>query len=557
MPAASKVSKALRLWSRSGALLRPYPHQPALVQEGASHIWRADGSLRIRLLSRSSRSRAEAFYRPQHSVRHEDTIINQPDFDSENTIPGHQTDDEYVPIVRVDNHDAAKAKPLEKKPTITATEVSVFERLIREAAAAPAKKNRESDDGISDPEKVTPAREKIRERAADSGGSSWDNGEAWTTVPGKMDRRERRKREAEDKAPAKAEVKAQRKASTSTPDPETTAPEPRSKEKKSPISYEDMVSRFPQALRTMAVAAIDIVKERELRRREDVTEAEEIGHDLVLSVQQREYDRVERLLRGAKTDVDLWRVLEAQVFSVIRRLDLDKLEATPEQVAKQKELRKWRATDVSPALLEERQRKKAQQPAKKRRGQGRGTVPPNPQQATKPNSLTRLTLYTLAIDLAIIGPNYRLLLVAAIRQLRQDFPQSTLSLALLPMLKRLGRCSYVLGASTELYNELISAVWTVYADAASVVELLAEMDNGVVSFDSGTLDLLDAIFAKQKRVLKGEMGENVARVWKMEAVAVRLKALKRWRSKIRKRLEDEAMRETKERESMGELRERV
>lgn len=224
------------------------------------------------------------------------------------------------------------------------------------------------------------------------------------------------------------------------------------------------------------------------------------NNDSLEALQKQQYNRVEGLLRAAKTDVELWNVLETEVFSIIRELDLD--------------------------------------------GAAANTATP----ILKPTIENICEEIDHASRLAIIGPNYPSFLVIAVRQLRQEFPSSSLSLTILPAVKDLGRGSYVLGASTVLYNELISLAWLTYADFECIEELLQDMDNSGVDFDGNTLELLESIHDEARKACMGRFGATVAAVWEMDRFTDGWRKLERWRDIIKDRMQAEAIRKANARE---------
>ncbi|KAL1646431.1 hypothetical protein SLS58_003391 [Diplodia intermedia] len=238
--------------------------------------------------------------------------------------------------------------------------------------------------------------------------------------------------------------------------------------------------------------------------RRDLMKRTAIHHEkedtLLKKAQRREqFERVEKLMRAAKSDVELWNVLDAEVFSTIRRLDLD--------------------APRGPS------------------GQSEGTEQDeqvDAQDKADPSS-----------SLEIIGPNYPSLVLVAMRQLRVDFPGSTLGLALLPAVKSLGRGSYALGASTELYNELLAMTWLTYSDFQGLDDLLQEMENGGIDFDGNTLDLLDHIKRNALDAQMGRRGEGASAVLEMDRFRRGINRLQRWRDAIRLRMEAEAIRQAK------------
>ncbi|EOD48979.1 hypothetical protein UCRNP2_4275 [Neofusicoccum parvum UCRNP2] len=226
--------------------------------------------------------------------------------------------------------------------------------------------------------------------------------------------------------------------------------------------------------------------------------------------QKEQFEHVEKLLREATSDVELWNVLENEVFSVIRRLNLD----APQFFAGQ----------------EDEATKKEEEKEEEEEEEEEG----NPEEDSESFS-----------EFQIIGPNYPSFMLIAMRQLRVDFPGSTLALALLPAIKSLGRGSYALGASTELYNELLAMAWLTYSDFQGIDDLLQEMENGGIDFDTNTLDLLDSIKKNALDAKSGRLGDGASAVLEMDRFKRGIRRLQRWRDEIRMRMETEAIRQAK------------
>ena len=106
----------------------------------------------------------------------------------------------------------------------------------------------------------------------------------------------------------------------------------------------------------------------------------------------------------------------------------------------------------------------------------------NAEQLTQSNPSSDLDLL-LPLLQAVYGP----CLLKAQRFLRINFPHSPYTLALLPAIKALGPISYVLGTSTELYNELLFVRWKHYRDLHGCADLLAEMLSRGILIDGRTM----------------------------------------------------------------------
>ncbi|OCT52842.1 hypothetical protein CLCR_09829 [Cladophialophora carrionii] len=96
-------------------------------------------------------------------------------------------------------------------------------------------------------------------------------------------------------------------------------------------------------------------------------------------------------------------------------------------------------------------------------------------------------------DLQILQHIYPAALLLALRLYITHFPSSPYAFLLLPRIRALGTTSYVLGASPQFYNNLMSLVWLVRSSLREVDGLLGEMDRGGVEMDEGTYAVLGAI----------------------------------------------------------------
>ncbi|OCK81225.1 hypothetical protein K432DRAFT_381526 [Lepidopterella palustris CBS 459.81] len=258
----------------------------------------------------------------------------------------------------------------------------------------------------------------------------------------------------------------------------------------------------PETLRQLASAVARPMTKCKSEAGARKTEAHD---DRINSLQVEQYEKVTGLMRAAKTDVELWNVLEKEVFSVIRDLDLDGTMAAtaPKKTKKTKKAKTDQAAEAT------------ESPA---------------------DGLSKQT------RLAIIGPNYPSFIVVAVRQLRQEFPSSLLPLRIIPSIKSLGRGSYVLGASTVLYNEIIAFLWLSFMDLHTVEELLQDMDNGGIAFDINTLELLDSIQDEVEKAKDGTFGPTIAAVWAMDRITGGCRKLDTWRRIIKERMQADAIR---------------
>ncbi|CAK7207577.1 hypothetical protein SEUCBS139899_010387 [Sporothrix eucalyptigena] len=146
--------------------------------------------------------------------------------------------------------------------------------------------------------------------------------------------------------------------------------------------------------------------------------------------------KMELTMLSKKTDIALWQYMEEQVFALVDKWGL--------------------RSDVPPGRRTSRKKK------------------------------------ALAED----RPLYPALLLHGQRLLDSHFAGGTtspLALAVIPRMKQLGLASYVLGASTPLYNHLMHIRWRRQGDAPAVFVLLEEMRRAGLPFNDATLAIVKSI----------------------------------------------------------------
>lgn len=197
--------------------------------------------------------------------------------------------------------------------------------------------------------------------------------------------------------------------------------------------------------------------------------------------------KVYGMLDKAETDIEIWRVLETEIFSLV---------------------------EVFKARRKEEEHKAAEEAKKTKKGIGRRK---KEKEETKEAATILSTSNALApnVLLSIIQANYGSYCLRAMRLLRRNFPTSPYTLHLLPTIKRLGPISYVLGASTHLFNEILFIKWTQYSDLHAIADLMVEMGTQGVEANEVTLRLLRAIWKMREKGRAGEHGEAMKAWWDM------------------------------------------
>lgn len=116
----------------------------------------------------------------------------------------------------------------------------------------------------------------------------------------------------------------------------------------------------------------------------------------------------------------------------------------------------------------------------------------------------------------LLSKNYSHYCLIALRLLRLKFPTSQFALSLLPVIKKLGPVSYVLGASSSLYNELLLLNWTHYTDLDGMADLLEEMRKQGVEVDGDTIKILHAVARDRSKALSNNSeldADQVSKAW--------------------------------------------
>ena len=232
------------------------------------------------------------------------------------------------------------------------------------------------------------------------------------------------------------------------------------------------------------------------------------------------------MLDKTNSDLEIWRVLENEVFSLITQLDEhNKIveRASKGQVLDAAKARKAGAEgkDVADVKLE------------------KGDLTPG---ETK---LVKLT-FTKAIPinnlLVILNRNYAEYCLCALRMFRQNYPTSSYATHVFATMKARGPISYVLGVSSDIYNEVIFLKWTQHSDLHAVADLLEEMLNQGIEGNYVTVALIKGIAQQRRSGIREYMGPVVKEWWHMRG---NLEGWSRVRSLYERMQSEEAERRAK------------
>ncbi|KAG6177655.1 hypothetical protein E4U27_004183 [Claviceps purpurea] len=166
-------------------------------------------------------------------------------------------------------------------------------------------------------------------------------------------------------------------------------------------------------------------------------------------LREEERERVDALMKACDTDAALWRVMEAEVFSLPAQLGIAK---EPKKKSKGRKSKSAAKADDPPPAAEATDRKRSMD--------------------------VHGPLYTHFIDggLALFD-------TAFVRPSEYAFE-------ILPRVKSLGLPSYVLGVSSPFYTRLARMHWMRFGDAAAALDILQEMSSAGLYADESTHELL-------------------------------------------------------------------
>ncbi|KAI0547760.1 hypothetical protein F4679DRAFT_356160 [Xylaria curta] len=240
--------------------------------------------------------------------------------------------------------------------------------------------------------------------------------------------------------------------------------------------------RFPPPLRGAAEKALNTISQQAKSTQYDTTAIEEDefiddewhepahtpAQTIELEAQRSsERTRIEGLITSATSDFELWDILEREVFTMPARLGIVKSTAQSDEAG------------ASPVATE-------------RDNSSTGD------DVSDPGDSQKLSLY-------VHGPLYPAYLLLALRRLDTAFSApSSLVFSILPRIKELGLESYVLGASTPFFNELLTIYWTRRGDLSGVLNLLEEMRHCGLYFDTRTSNILEQIDEAVSRLASGK-----------------------------------------------------
>ena len=226
-------------------------------------------------------------------------------------------------------------------------------------------------------------------------------------------------------------------------------------------------------------------------------------------------------LERATGDVQIWDVLEMNAFTLVKQLDVHMKDVEKHREARELEEKRSKVRQAKDKTMENMSNTNI---ASDERGsavgngiESKGTSDSTPENKTILSQSSTSAALPPNTVFSILQTNYSQYLLFALRLLRSHYPTSSYALHVLPTIKRLGSISYVLGASTALYNEILFLQWTQFSDLHGMAELLHEMINQGIETNEVTMVLLQKICEKRRYGLMGKYGPVVKAWWNMRS----------------------------------------
>lgn len=309
-----------------------------------------------------------------------------------------------------------------------------------------------------------------------------------------------------------------------------------------PVLDRATVERYPTSLQKMAERAEVAVARRRRKDKKQISEMDESLSDVAIAEGRWEARRISALMDEATTDVELWKVLDNEVFSTMRALEAERLRKEEEQAAPPRSIDRPILDDLSQNTTTNNL------PA--------DTTPTKPPSNPKSPRIPTSPLPT--VTLPVFSHYYPIVTWHALRRLTSRQPASPLVPSLLPTIKSLGRTSLVLAASTPLFNVLLAHAWRTSGSLARVLALLREMDGAGVAMNDKTWTVLGEVARRREAGERGWHGEAVAALEGMSARKGEGIEVMRWRGRIREGMERRVVeaarrREEEERLLVGEM----
>lgn len=194
--------------------------------------------------------------------------------------------------------------------------------------------------------------------------------------------------------------------------------------------------------------------------------------------------KVTDMLFNAKSDKEIWQVLETEVFSLVVRLNehIRLLERADNIRARKARRAKADGKGIADIELEEGK-------------EG------NPDQEKIPTTNSFMPKEIPVNELLLIlQRNYTVYCLVALRLFRKRHPTSLYAQHILSTIRQRGPISYVLGVSVDIYNEALFLQWTQFSDLHGLADLIEEMLNQGIEGNEVTIALIKGIAVQRRRI---------------------------------------------------------
>ncbi|KAG5981789.1 hypothetical protein E4U55_002567 [Claviceps digitariae] len=247
---------------------------------------------------------------------------------------------------------------------------------------------------------------------------------------------------------------------------------------------EKFLLRYPSSLRTAAQVALGLYElepkpdSDENRKMIELDEADKAKWEERAKYERlrtEERERVDALMKACDTDVALWQVMEAEVFSLPARLGI--LQLTETQTKDRKRTLK---TDKAKGSKEKKSEKEIE----------KNSEASTRSSATELDELPAVTAEEKRL-MDIHGPLYAHFINSGLALFDTAFARpSEYAFQILPRVKSLGLPSHVLGVSSPFYTRLARMHWHRFGDAVSALDILKEMNSAGLYVDEDAHKLL-------------------------------------------------------------------
>ena len=192
-------------------------------------------------------------------------------------------------------------------------------------------------------------------------------------------------------------------------------------------------------------------------------------------IQDEEKERVATLMRNCRTDLELWNIMQKEVFSLPKKLGiLQEAQEAPKT-------RKGRKPKKEAVPLTEDENSSFD-------------LETSASETTNQQAATEPTINDEKRSMDIHGPLYPHYLAMGLSLFDTAFSRpSPLAFKILPRVKELGLPSYVLGVTTLFYSKLAQMHWNHFGDAGSTFDMLEEMRSLGLTADEEVATLLSQI----------------------------------------------------------------